>query len=401
MKRSGSSLPAEVLSYPVAALIHASFVLTGMVTVLLGPILPALSARWSLQDSQAGYLFTSQFIGSMVGVGLSSVLLPRRGFQFSLVFGCGVMAGGVAALGLGTWAVGLISVFCCGIGLGITIPATNLCVAEANPHRRAAALNVLNLAWGVGAVACPSVAALLQRTSNIRALFFGLAAALGLLSVSLAWGPFANLGETPRQADQSLQPRVSVWRNRFLSILSVLFFLYVGTENALGGWVASYARRIGGTPGTLWVLTPAFFWAALLLGRALAPAVLRHVAEARLVLLGLLLAAFGTADLLIARTLAGVVAGVSVAGLGLASVFPITISSLSHHFGPSASRVAGMMFALGGLGGATLPWLVGFLSTHFGSLKAGLVVPLLGSLAMIALHSFSLHPSNSDSVGFD
>ena len=54
------------------------------------------------------------------------------------------------------------------------------------------------------------------------------------------------------------------------------------------------------------------------------------------------------------------------------------------------------MFALGGLGGATLPWLVGFLSTHFGSLKAGLVVPLLGCLTMIAMHSCNLRPVTSD-----
>ena len=66
-----------------------------------------------------------------------------------------------------------------------------------------------------------------------------------------------------------------------------------------------------------------------------------------------------------------------------------------------AHGLALVAIVVGGLGGATLPWLVGFLSTRFGSLKAGLVVPLLGSLAMIALHSFSLHPSNSDTVGFD
>ncbi|HEY4683106.1 MAG TPA: MFS transporter [Candidatus Acidoferrales bacterium] len=386
MERVGPSPQADVSSHRATALLHVGFVLTGMVTTLLGPILPALSARWSLPDSQAGYLFTSQFVGSMTGVALLSAFLPRWGFRSSLILGFGMMAGGVGALGLGSWPIGLISVFCYGIGLGVTIPATNLLVSEASPHRRAAALNILNLAWGMGAVAFPPVTALFQRTSGVHVLLFALGAALGLMAICLAPVSFFNVGNRPSQASPPFQPQVSVWRSRFLPILGLLFFLYVGTESALGGWVAFYAKSLSPTPGTVWLITPSFFWGALLLGRALAPAVLRHVAEAKLVVMGLVMAALGVTLLLAAGSLAGVLSGVSIAGLGLASVFPITVALLSHSFGELASRVAGAMFALGAMGGATLPWLVGFLSTHFGSLNAGLVVPLLGSLVMVALH---------------
>jgi MFS family permease len=64
------------------AVIYAGFVLTGMVTTLLGPVLPVLASRWSLDDPHAGYLFTTQFLGSMVGVGL--LIVPRFGFTHSL-----------------------------------------------------------------------------------------------------------------------------------------------------------------------------------------------------------------------------------------------------------------------------------------------------------------------------
>jgi len=36
--------------------LHAGFALTGVLTTLLGPVLPALSARWRLDDAQAGFL---------------------------------------------------------------------------------------------------------------------------------------------------------------------------------------------------------------------------------------------------------------------------------------------------------------------------------------------------------
>src|SRR3970040_401580 len=296
-----------------------------------------------------------------------------------------MMGGGGGGVGLGSWPIGLISVFCYGIGLGVTIPATNLLVSEASPHRRAAALNILNLAWGMGAVAFPPVTALFQRTSGVHVLLFAPGAALALMAIRPAPVSFFIVGNRPSKASPPFQPQVSVWRSRFLPILGLLFFLYVGTESALGGWVAFYAKSLSPTPGTVWLITPSFFWGALLLGRARAAAVLRHVAEAKLVVMGLVMAALGVTLLLAAGSLAGVLAGVSIAGLGLVSVFPITVALLSHSFGELASRVAGAMFALGAMGGATLPWLVGFLSTHFGSLNAGLVVPLLGSLVMVAL----------------
>lgn len=372
--------------------------LTGMLTTLLGPILPVLSLRWSLSDSQAGSLFTSQFLGSMMGAAISSPLMMRQGYQLSLVLGFAMMATGVCALAsLSTWVAGLISVFCYGVGLGITIPTTNLWIAQANPTRRAAALNLLNLAWGAGAVTCPFLVALAQRTKSVPVLLFGLATAACFLLVCIASVSFASIGQTLEGRLDPLPLGRNVWRTPFLPILGVLFLLYVGTENALAGWVATYAQRMGATPGMVWVLMPSFFWGALLLGRTLAPTVLRYAAEATLVRVGLGLAAIGVATLLVVKTQSGVALGASLAGFGLASVFPILVALLSETFGTQALRVAGALFACGGLGGATLPWLVGVASTHFGSLKAGLVVPLLGSLIMIALCVVSRRATMSNS----
>jgi fucose permease len=43
------------------------------------------------------------------------------------------------------------------------------------------------------------------------------------------------------------------------------------------------------------------------------------------------------------------------------------------------------MFSFAGLGGATMPWLVGLTSTGTGSLRAGLLLPLAGCVAMFTL----------------
>jgi fucose permease len=124
----------------------------------------------------------------------------------------------------------------------------------------------------------------------------------------------------------------------------------------------------------------------------LAPVFLRRVRETTLASAGLVLASLGILVLLIANTMALIVAGASVAGFGLASVFPINIALLAQWFGEMSSRVGGMMFALSSLGGATVPWVVGALSSRFGSLRIGLTVPLVGSLTMLLLYLKNRQP---------
>ena len=359
--------------------VHIGFVVTGMVTTLLGPILPALAVRWSLDDAHAGYFFTAEFLGSIVGVGLSSLIVPRLGFTRSLAVSYVLLALGVGALGVESvpWQLGLAATAVYGFGLGIAIPATNLWVSETSAAKRAAALNVINLAWGIGAVALPAEVALALRGDHLHALFFIIAGAA--LVIAVAFG-VARYHDALRPAHTGAADAPARWGLRVA--LATLFFLYVGTENGVAGWIATYADRLHVAAGQLWAATPAIFWAALLIGRGLAVPVLRRVAEAKLLAVGLLLAALGLVGLISAHGVAAVVTGTAIAGLGLSSVFPLLIAKISHHFGDAGTRVAGLLFAFAGLGGASLPWLVGFVAQRGAGLRAGLGVPLAAVLLM-------------------
>src|SRR5271163_4989739 len=111
---------------------HASFVPIGIVTVLLSPLLPTLSARWSLNYSQAGALFTAQYLASTLAVALSGALVARWGFRFAMKAGLLVIAVSVALLLTGSRVLGMICIAGYGAGLGLAVPAANLVVAEVN-----------------------------------------------------------------------------------------------------------------------------------------------------------------------------------------------------------------------------------------------------------------------------
>jgi fucose permease len=364
---------------------HAAFVPIGVVTVLLSPLLPTLSQKWSLNYGQAGALFTAQFLASTVAVLLSGVLIARFGFRFAMKAGLFVMGVSVAGLLAGSRLLGIVCIAGYGTGLGLAVPAANLVVAEVNPARRSAALNLLNFSWSVGAVACPFLVAAFARGHRVQ-LFLALVAGFSLLvAAAIAAMPSSIVEPSVSKVVQGASERAD-WKHRSFPIMVTLFFVYVGTENSFGGWVASYANSLGSISATMAVMTPSFFYIALMLGRWVAPLALRRIEEVRLAQVCLVLACVGMAGLVASRSLNGVVGSASAAGLGLSAVYPITISLLSREFGAAASRIGSLMFTSANLGGAFFPWLVGATSNQVGTLKAGLAVPFVGAALMFFLY---------------
>jgi FHS family glucose/mannose:H+ symporter-like MFS transporter len=370
---------------------HVAFVPIGIVTVLLGPLLPILSARWLLNYLQAGSLFTAQFLGSTLGVSLSGIFVSRWGFRFTISAGLLATAVGVGALPSSSHFAGPICIACYGAGLGLAIPACNLLVAAINPERRSAAINLLNFWWSAGAVACPFIVALAAKVNHIQLLLV-LIAGLLLLAFSFVVATPASIVPATVRRDFAYYSSSSNWSWRSLFVLGALFFLYVGTENAFGGWIASYAKSLRNSSPTWSVMTPSFFFATLMIGRWIANFTLKKMDEMTMARVGLFVAFLAMLGLVFSRTFPLVVTSVSLAGVGLAAVYPITISRLSQEFGAEAARVGSFMFTLTNLGGAILPWTVGYASHEFHSLRIGLAVPAAATGLMWIL--YLPHPAN-------
>jgi MFS transporter, FHS family, glucose/mannose:H+ symporter len=380
--RPNPAISARALT--VAA--YASFVPIGIANVLLGPMLPILSARWSLNYSQQGALINVQYVASTLAVALSGVLVSRWGFRFAIKTGLVLMSAGVGLLLAGPKGLGVFCIAAYGGGLGLAVPAANLMVAEVNPGRRSAKLNILNFCWSAGAVSCPFLVAAAANSNRVPLLLAAVAGFALLMAIGIAAMP-SSIVEPSASKDESRKTSGAIpWRGGAFLILAALFFLYVGVENGFGFWLATYSKSLGKMSPAMALMTSSFFYAAMLLGRWAAPALLRLSDEIRLVQVGLLVACAGMAELVLANGLRGVVVSACLAGLGLSYVYPITISLLSREFGSASPRIGSVMFFVSNIGGGVLPWMVGVSSNHFSSLKAGLAVPLIGCAAMYGLY---------------
>lgn len=364
--------------------LYAGFLLTGVVTVLLGPLLPELSREWRIPVDELAPLFVAQFLASAVGSLLSSY---RQGL--SLAIGYLLIAIGLSSLALASWPLALAPVAAIGLGLGLAIPATNLRVAHARPARRGAALSSLNLVWGAGAVVCPLAFAVRPRGTSSDAVLWVLAVAAALVLVFLVRAPGGGEGRDEVAASAaSPQPAAHGGRTLALAVVAAILFLYVGIENAVGGWLVSLADQFQPMRAATSLWIGSGFWAALLGGRVVAPLLLRRMSERALYGGGLAVAGAGLLGLLTSGSQPGVAVSAVAVGAGLAPLFPLTVSLLAELTASNRSRSTGWVFALAGTGGAVLPWLTARLAASAERFAAGFVAPMAGLTLLALLFGF-------------
>jgi FHS family glucose/mannose:H+ symporter-like MFS transporter len=359
-----------------------AFLPTGILTTLLGPMLPLLMSRWALNDTQAGNLFLVQFLAALVGVQLSGVLLSRLGFRPAFLLGLLLMSCGTATLYVGSVRLGMASVAVYGLGLGLIVPTDNLLIAEISPNSRTSAVSLLNFFWGVGAVLCSLMVAWTSAHGLLPFFLGSVSLFLVLLALAMRGLPFpAAAGSSagaPRWRELATKP--VIW------LFAAVFFLYPGAETAVGGWIASYVSRLGPHEAEMAPLMPAFFWASLTVGRALGTLFLHYVPERRVLRGGCATASAGIVLMLWSSTLSGVIVGALITGLSFATLYPITVARLSQRFGVAARSIGAFMFSLASVGPAVIPWLVGITSQATGSLRAGLLLPLGATVILFLIH---------------
>ncbi len=365
---------------PSALWLALGFLLAGVGTVLLGPILPALTDTWHLSDRDGGLLFAAKFVGSFLG----GVTVPRKlrwGIFGGMVFACVGFGAFAASIGLAT---GALCLFVGGFGLGQIIASTNILAGRRWREHTGSALASLNFFWSLGAVACGVIAAAVMPRFGLRGpllTFAGLFLATGL------GGLLRSSQAHPQTATEEDTATAALpWSS--LGYFALLLFLYGGLETCMTGWLTTYTLRfsdvrlLGGQSAVV------LLWSALTAGRALSSVALRYIHEASLQRISLGAAALFIAALTTTHHGPLLTLYCVLLGLSLAPFFPTTFAILMLRR-PHA-RAAGFILAVSGLGAALFPWLMGAVSTQTGSLRTAMLVPFLLALALLTL---SLRPT--------
>jgi len=345
----------------------ASFALMGATGAAYGPLLGPLSSRFQISLPVAGAILTANFGGALVGVLVSMKILERvaaRPFVSGALCASAIGCAGIAVAP--SWPATLASASVLGLGFGCLDIGLNSLAAHSESRHRTAIINVLNGAYGLGAVAGPLVISSAGRQH--LSLVYGATAVLALGLVAAIAGMSGRLPHEAAPGSSRLSALVIVFMAAFV--------LYVGLEVGIGGWAPSYLEALGHSAIAAGGITSGF-WLALGVGRLLMALVPARVPEGLIVLIGSAVAAVA---------MLGATVALVVAGLAIAPIFPTAVVWLARRR-PRDARATSWLFPATMVGGAAIPGGIGVLIGRFG---IGLAPLVLAGVAAASLGAFAV-----------
>ena len=331
----------------------------GMLSAMLGTILPDLSDRFRLSPRQNGTIAFAQALGLIIaslGVG---PLLDNEGKKLGVMIGLALIAAALFALprSSGFRSI-LLLLFLLGVGGGIVVTGANALVSDVGEAHRATALNMVNLFFGLGGLATPFIAANLFGRNWVR-LCYTIAA---LTVVSLAIEASTKMPEPTRGGGFVLADAAPVLGRPLLFLLGLFLFLYVSCEVGIWNWLPRHLIAQGIPESRALNILSLGFALGLLIGRVgVSPILIRVPAITVLRFASIVMAISTFLMLRLSNPLTAAIL-VFLAGLSMAPVFPTTLAIVGDNFPRMAGTAIGFVITCGWIGLAVSSRIIGFIA---------------------------------------
>ena len=347
----GSFLDVRKEDRPLLYYTYYAFLVSGMMSTVLGAILPSLSAEYGLSYSVQGSLLSFHQIGNLAAVYLAGFL---------------------------PYAIFLMLAFALtGIGRGTLSNMTNVVVGQCAGNK-AGGLNLLHASYAVGAFISPLIA--LAAGDSWWKWPCWTISALMLFSLVLIGTSSLSSERTKRDRDggqKSFMKDFAFWLN------TLIMLFYLCAEASLTGWLVTYFKDSGMLPASLAPSVQSLMWVTILVGRLVCASLSVRMNKAVLIMiLGTVMTGFFALMVLTSSPAVAMVAVLGV-GLSMSGIYPTTLSTMPGKYN-SSTVATGTCIAVASVGGIVMPMIIGAVAETSG-LASGISLILFALVVMLAL----------------
>lgn len=345
----------------------------GIVMALLGAVLPLVARRVEFDLGRAGNLFLVMNLCQLASVLGLGWLTDRFGKRLPFVGGAFCVAGAAALIAVARdYAALACAIALLGVGGGALNGSTNALISDlhSEPARKNAALNLLGVFFGIGALFLPFLIGSLLSALGFEMILLVaaiLAGGAGLFYLMLKFPAPARREGVP------LGEAVRLAREPMILLFGLLLFFQSGNEFILGGYATSFLTAELKLPMAAASYLLALYWASIMLARLYLSRFLLRARGETTVMASALASAAGVLLLVRASGAWTAAAALLLIGAGFASIFPTTLGAAGARYAGRSGTVFGILIAIALTGGMTLPWLVGQLARDHGLPRALLV----------------------------
>lgn len=333
--------------------IYYVFLCSGAMSTLLGAMLPAMQAEYSMSYALRGYVLSSHQIGNFFAVFLSGFIPYAIGRKKStLILGSLIVLGLLLMTATGNPFILIVAFAFTGMGRGTLSNITNVVVSE-NTGNKAAGLNILHASFAIGAFISPFVAVFATAIEwRIAAWIFAF-----LMFTALIFVGGSTLSNTPMKkvktsSEIPFQKSFSFWLNTFI------MFFYLAGEASLTGWLVTYFNDTGLMSTSLSQSMQSFLWVMILLGRLCCASLSSKMDKSVLILAMGAMMTLCFVLMISAQSTALVVIGLLGLGFFMSGIYPTTLSTMDSRYN-SSTVATGTCIATATVGGILMPIIIG------------------------------------------
>jgi FHS family L-fucose permease-like MFS transporter len=369
---------------------------------VVGPFVSLAKDRFELSNFVSGFIAFAGFI--MFGI-LSipmGIYQDKKGKKFVLMLGLFVALAGLSIPIVGklsSFNVFLITVLLLGAGAATLQVAGNPIMRDVSPEGKYSRnLTLGQFIKAIGSLSGPllPVAAVLWFKSDWQIIF---PVYVSLLAITIAILGLTRIREkrTRDSAPATFKSCFSLLSNKYVLIMVIAIFLYVGSEICMSSYLPEYLKSqfglgieeiltkigldietlkmAGININTLGVLGTGFFFIGLLAGRFSGALILNWLSAKLFLIITSLLSVSGLFGLFIINTQVVAFICIIIIGFGFGNIFPLIFSITVDHMPQRANELSGLMITAIA-GGALIPLLFGAVADKF-SVLTGFLVPVV------------------------
>ncbi|MGX1193423.1 MFS transporter [Metabacillus sp. SLBN-84] len=345
-------------------LLYLAFIALGLPDTGLGVAWNQMREDFGVPLEYAGFITMTITVCSAISGFVNGSLLNRYGTGRVTAVSCTMTA--LAILGFAVsesyWLILLLAVPL-GLGAGAVDAGLNSYAAENLSSKH---MNWLHSSWGIGATLSPIILTVGISNYGSWKVGYGFIGVV-ILCLSLSFFMTLSFWKQTKQGGALEEDREDKpWIGGIAPYLSVLaYIVYVAVEGGLGLWLSALLVESRGLNLSAAGFLTGGFFGSIMIGRFLMGFIADRLGNRKLIVLGLVISALGSAAFFSQQHAFIYGTGIFLLGLGFAPLYPAMMHETSKRFGTvQAKKVIGYQVAFSYISLLTFVPLIGYIASR-------------------------------------
>ncbi len=336
----------------------------GVAFLIMGAVLPSLTAKFSLTEAGSSFLVSFLPFGTIFGSLVFGPIIDKYGYKSLMLVAMALGAIGLETIAFGpTPGIVRAGIFVLGISGGMLNGSTNALVSDASDDKsKAANLSLLGFFYCVGAITIPLLLASLPE-SITYSIIVGCTG--GMMVLTFIYYLFVDFPKAKFQQGFPIKKIIGMAKEPILLLFSFALFFQSALEGLSNNWSTQYLSAHHGFSADQAQYALSFLVIGMAISRLTLTFILKKIDGVKVIILSMGLVVAGAICTFIASNIPTAITGAVLLGMGLAATFPISLGKVGEKFKEMSGTAFSLALVISLFGNTIMNLIIGQVGTQY------------------------------------